>query len=55
MFIGTKVLGSDILLPGFDYDQFATDEVWSECHLSKNGWVKTKMCYGCTETQSCSK
>jgi hypothetical protein len=36
-------------------DETVTDEVWSECHYSTNGWVKTKLCDGCTETQDCSE
>ncbi len=36
-------------------DETVTDEVWSECHFSTNGWVKSKLCDGCTETQECSE
>ena len=56
LFIVTKIFGSDIIpSSNFTDDQPPTDEVWSECHLSKDGWVQTKLCYGCTETQNCSK
>ena len=30
-----------------------TDNDWSDCHISSKGWIKSKLCEGCNETQPC--
>ena len=33
----------------------SVDVGWSDCHLSTLGWIKAKLCPGCTDTKPCSK